>query len=1184
MLIRFPQTIWATEFDAMTEYLPQLTAQQAAAISQRALSVALSAGAGCGKTFVLTQRFLSHLQPGSEAADLSKLVAITFTDRAAREMRERIRQECQRRLEQCPANEVAEWLEIVRDLESARISTIHSFCAAVLRAHAVDAGIDPGFGLLEQTTSGSLLRHSVYDSLLAQLEADNEDAKELVLLQGLEAAREILQSLVSLRFRIDFSTWSEMTPAELAEQWQRVANRQVEENLRNLRRSSLARDVLQLLRDNETSNKRMSDRRQALLEALPEDASYVDAGTTLQSIRDNATVQHATNSKHWSDPDVYPEIRNSLIALRDMVKKFPDLVAGEEDDPLEAPRAGLLALRVAAAAVETYEQRKRESGVLDFDDLLLGARNLLRDSESVRRSAAAGIAMLMVDEFQDTDPVQAEIVRYLCGDELVSGKLFLVGDAKQSIYRFRRADPAVFAALRSEIPTEGQLPLSVNFRSQPAILNFVNALFSGAMGEGYEELKPHVEQLSPSPSIEFLWAAPSETDEADKIIPGTASGRRKQEADWIARRLFQLLQDDVPRIRDVKSETGLRPARAGDVVILLRAMSDVQYYEKALEAYDLPYYLVGGRAFFAQQEVYDLINLCQYLDDVDDEVSLAGVLRSPFFSLTDETLYALVQSSSSLVAGLNNPPPPFLDEQQCEQVRQASRVLEELRREKDRVPLHRLLNLALERTGYDAALLAEYLGKRKLANLRKLIEMARQFERTGLLTLSDFVAQLQDALADEADEEMAATHPETSNVIRLMTIHKSKGLEFPLVVVADMDRNSAGRPNRASFDSELGPLVTVPKKFGRETLHLGRNIHKSREVEQEQEETIRLLYVAMTRAADHLILSANLKEAGQVNSPWMNLLEEYLDLETGKPAIDETTGAPRIPEDYLAKLPDVVVHTSEPTLPGFKKEKSEHLLPLSQLRDEVKDVEPTALPPLLNPVAPDLSRRRQFSVSQLEKIDAELRAQPTPVRDRVEPTGDEVEPDFNAATILGTLVHAALEQVDLQTPVEPKLLVAACCASLPDEPSEEIRDRAVEMVGQFLDSDMAAELREAQREYRELEFLLKRGQSNIDGPPRFLAGLIDCVYETSAGDWVVADYKTGKLSHYGNEAAALAAYELQMGTYALAVKQLIGRVPDRTELIFVAEGCRRLTLEVNKEFLTEVEERLDAAMAVAAEC
>ncbi len=1169
----------------MADSNPQLTEQQAAAISMRKLSVALSAGAGCGKTFVLTQRFLSHLQPGPDALELHQLVAITFTEKAAREMRERIRAECRRRLQSCPDQDVEHWLNIVRDLETARISTIHSFCASILRRHAVEAEIDPSFGTFEEAASGTLIRESARESLLQQLEQNNPDAVEMVGGHGLETAQDILVQLIRLRFQIDFQKWSDADASQLAAMWRSSAQRIAHESLHRLQQSAAAREVVKLLIDfPPAENKYLTPRREFLLEVLAEDFVSENPAETMLAIPKQATLHLATSAKYWQSAAIHQQVRSAFNALKEAAKLLPNITPAEDEEIEQAVRCGLVALRVAQPAIDGYEQRKREAGQLDFDDLLLRTRNLLRDFPHVRKSAAAGIGMLMVDEFQDTDRVQAEIVRLLCGDQLADGKLFLVGDAKQSIYRFRRADPKVFDELRESIDPQARLPLSVNFRSQPAILNFVNALFAAEIGETYEPLVPHADQQSPQPCIEFLWACPEEGGE--EVPKENATARRQREADYVARRLCQLLGDGVPRIREKNPTTGtveLRPVKPGDIAILFRAMTDVQFYERALQKHGLSYYLVGGRAFYAQQEIYDLVNLCQYLSDPDDEISLVGLLRSPFFSLRDETLFALKQDAPTLSDALASPPLETLDEQQREQVRLAGRVLNELRRNKDRLPLHQLLNLALARTGYDAALLAEFLGRRKLANLRKLIDMARRFERPGLFTIAEFVLRLQDALAQEEQEELAATHPESSDVVRLMTIHKSKGLEFPVVVVADLDREDRSRPSNVAFDEDLGPLISVPEKFGQKIVHLGREIHQAREDLAEREESIRKFYVAATRAADHLILSSSLEEPGKTKSAWMNLLGSYFDLETGTPIVDDQTGALRILADYASSVPEIAVQTTEPKLEQIPNVQSEGLLPLKRLRDSVADAQPDPFPALLTRFEPDLAQRRQFSVSELEQIDALLQSRQAADDERMR-TGsgeDDTDPhvDFEAATALGTLVHDVLEQIDFRDPRNTKVLVEHSRQALRATVSDETCSQAVEMVEEFLNSPPAEELRTARRAYRELEFLLTCGAAANNGVQRYLTGFIDIVFESPAGAWHVVDYKTGRLSHHGSEAEQRAVYELQMGTYALAVRQLLGRLPDSLELWLLAEGCRRIEFSVDETFLSGIELRLTAAIS-----
>ena len=279
--------------------------------------------------------------------------------------------------------------------------------------------------------------------------------------------------------------------------------------------------------------------------------------------------------------------------------------------------------------IAAYEKRKREQAVLDFNDLLTRVRDLLLGPQgpALRKQLSSRLVLLLVDEFQDTDPLQVELVEILCGDGLADGKLFFVGDAKQSIYRFRGADPHVFRNLRQRIPQSGRLPLTKNFRSQPAVLDFVNALFCERLGPGYEPLEAVRQPLSSQPTIEFLWA----TLTPDPELKPSAEALRRVEADWIARRLTSMFAAGDVVVQDKVTRQG-RPAQPGDVAILFRALSDVQFYETALRQHRLPYYLVGGSAFYAQQEVFDLLNLLRALNTPSDEISLAGAAQPVLFA------------------------------------------------------------------------------------------------------------------------------------------------------------------------------------------------------------------------------------------------------------------------------------------------------------------------------------------------------------------------------------------------------------------------------------------------------------------------------------------------------------------------------------------------------------------------
>ena len=1225
---------------------PQFTPQQSAAIFAKGVSVALSAGAGCGKTFVLTQRFLAGLEPSASSesvTELHSLVAITFTERAAREMRDRIRAACQDRLQNCSPDEVDHWLGILRGLDSARISTIHSFCTSLLRSQAVEAGLDPRFAVLEPALADTLLRNVVRDKFHELVETSDDDAIHLVVQFGLERAKEILRSLTTQRFQIDFNHFASVTPESLAEHWlARWHSEFVPKLMSSFRESKLVERVLRSIADSPSKNPTMIQRIANLSAILSSKSPWKDVPATLEQIRENAKVQGGGGKKDWVSEERNEEVKNVFEELREAAKDLSSKLNYEEEDVTAAAELACRTLRLTERVANEFAIAKKNQGVLDFDDLLLHARNLLRDHDNVCLRVAAGIRLLMVDEFQDTDPVQAHVVRSLCGTALKRGKLFMVGDRKQSIYRFRRADPTVFTLMSAELPKSGQLPLTINFRSQPAVLNFVNQLFAPAM-DGYESLVPHdVNQYSPTPAIEFLFATydanpPEPSASATKELSPSpvgivsndddrpnAAALRSREADWIARRIASMLADPTPRIRsNVKDAEGrpvLRQVKPGDIVILFRALSSVQEYESALRRYGLDYYLVGGKAFFAQQEVFDLLNLCRYLDDCDDLIGLVGVLRSPFFNLSDDTIQALslhtleaafeaaIKSDDSttqpappasrerenlsakssrarltLHETLYLEPPGFLPEDQRHRVRFAAKILSELRSIKDRIPLDELLNRAIERTGYDAALLAEFLGSRKLANLRKLVEMSRKFDQGDFYTLKDFVTRLQTSVLEETDEEFATTQPEAGDVIRLMSIHQSKGLEFPVVIVADIDRKGPPRGGDAVLHAELGPLIKFPQKFGKRPENLALRMHNLAEQEADAEETIRLFYVACTRAADYLILSAGYDTDRELHSPWMELIQSRFDIQSGLLTFDSLLGSSDAGTSGREAVPDILVHR-DPSPVKLRASTKSNQVPIGEIPGRVLAAEQGDFPESARIFPRDVGDHFVTSVSRLEAIDEQFGGISHGSTTKSLTEFSEEIVDLDLATSLGTLVHNVLEQVDFRDSSDWVDRLRKAAMQDPETAKPEFIDQAQAMLARFFDSPIAGELSHAKSIYREIDFVLPwpsvRDRKTVVASPcpaPMIAGIIDLLVETDAG-WSVFDYKTGDFPSQIPDERYLAPYELQLGLYAHAVEQWFGEMPRELSLIVFRPQVRRITLSWSNDRWEKICERVDRAI------
>jgi ATP-dependent helicase/nuclease subunit A len=352
----------------------------------------------------------------------------------------------------------------------------------------------------------------------------------------------------------------------------------------------------------------------------------------------------------------------------------------------------------------------------------------------------------------------------------------------------------------------------------------------------------------------------------------------------------------------------LRRATPGDVAFLFRSLSDASDYEQALVAEGLDYHVVGGSGFFAQQEVLDLINVLTAVENPLDGVSLAGALRSPFFSISDDALFWLAtERIGKLHEGLDRCGGPMLErlpEADQPRAERAGRLLTGWRAIKDRVPIATLVDRILSESGYEAALIGEFLGDRKRANARKLVRMARQFDEQGGFTLADFVGRLRADLRAATKETQAATTDEKGEIVRLMSIHQAKGLEFPIVVLPDLDRKRPGELKRVAFDPELGPLVNPVIELGDVDEAdesdsggcLGWTIHRFRERAADDAEALRLFYVAATRAKDALVLSSATDPTRPPTSPALTLLDRRFDRVTGelKQALPDDWTAPRV--------------------------------------------------------------------------------------------------------------------------------------------------------------------------------------------------------------------------------------------------------------------------------------------------
>jgi ATP-dependent helicase/nuclease subunit A len=819
----------------------ELTPEQRAAVEVDG-STAVRAGAGCGKTTVLAERFVHLLRAGT-VEEVGQILAITFTERAAAEMRSRIRELVAAERERATGPARRRWDVIRRDLLGAQISTIHAFCARVLRENPLEAGIDPEAVVLDEHESRAYLETAVEEELVARVRAGDPAARALVLRHGLRSGR-FLPGAVVLLGR--FLAWLGTTGRDAA--W--LAN----------------------------TGGRQDARVPAVEAAMREAAERIVAEVRVQLATHKGKGRDALAAEwpRWETVlrGVGPDTPLAdVVALRELCRLLTGARLGRKvkDDlcwgggrlrGALADAYGFLLARPAAAALaalvgdvaERVRARKRADAVLTFADMISETRAVLGREPLVRRRYAERFRAVLVDEFQDTDRVQADVIRLLA-EGPPAPLLFVVGDEKQSIYRFRGADIEVFQEVREAIGRT--LPLGTNFRSQPGILEVVNALaeriFTPPAGstatywtrfDAGQKLVAHRAAERPGPAVRLVSFA---AEHARRTAAGhglLASEARELEARVLAGVVSRLHAEEGVAYRDV--------------AVLFRALSEVKAYEYALRRLEVPYYVVKGRGFFQCQEVGDVLALLGAVVDDEDGIALAAALRSPFFAVDDDTLWRLARPDAGR-ADLTRrfrAEETFADLPAEAPALQAIRdLLLRLRRLRHRATIAELLEEAFAATDFEAVLLTQFQGAQKVANVRKLIELARDHQRRRDATLRDFVRVVRGLVASEPREPEAPLVGEEDDVVRLMTIHQAKGLEFPVVLVPDLGRQSPPNAEAVVLDEDLGVLANPIDAAGRLLLgNAALEAHREREADREHAELARLFYVACTRARDLLVL------------------------------------------------------------------------------------------------------------------------------------------------------------------------------------------------------------------------------------------------------------------------------------------------------------------------------------------
>ncbi|NMO22944.1 UvrD-helicase domain-containing protein, partial [Pyxidicoccus fallax] len=1146
-------------------------------------NLALMAGAGAGKTYSLVTMTLHLLAGAREAGPAvrpSRLCMLTFTDKAAAEMRSRVRhrldglaqgdtrqdqeKDLRASLERLdkPFPLPDAWRQLREELGAATVGTFHSLCGQLLRRAPPAVGIDPSFEVLDELEATGLVQDVCERVVLDALEDGDAQVRELCQELGFSGSGfsdGLVAALVSV-YR------------KLREEGLRAATAAVGDAAEaRLELDAAITDCMRLCSEARGLDAKgewsrlLGGLERALNGMTAENFGTGERFPWLRACFKADGRNFARLSKGAAGPirDLYWRVFGKSDGS---VPRLDDAWAAWRTAPFEATFRELLG-QVEAR----HDSELSRRNVFDFTSLLVKSRDLLRDYPEFRQQVQERIGALLVDEFQDTNRLQLELVlllserreggpRELKPDaDLVASLplepafLCAVGDRKQSIYEFRGADVSVFSVLAGKIEAEGGTRgfLQDNRRSVPGLLSFFNRTFAGVLVAAdaraprpfeviyvpeEDDLNAVRSSLSEAPVVERL-----QLEEAD-----TAADLRWLDADCVARRLRCLLAPGAPATVKNEDGEGARPARGGDVAMLFRTFTHLEVYRQALIRHGVPHRVLRGRGFYGAQEVLDLASLLSLLADAEDSLAFAAVLRSPLVGLSDASLFQLAGDQP-----LSLTSPRLADARVLEALPERERLrlerflgaLPALRRERDRLGVRELLLSALDVTGYREALAGSPYAEQASANVEKLLSLASRRDERGTGGCVAFARELR-MLAENDPTEAQADLLDAGDprAVQLLTIHRAKGLEWPIVVVPALGGRRRTTSARAHFERSHGIALRpwVPESLDGYTSKRFEAV-KAELKAREDAEYRRLLYVALTRARDMLVLSGGAEPRGGKDS-WWHLIDGRLEVDAELRALVDDLDVDSLPPpaDPEPPGPEAMARA------GARLEAA--LLRVRGAHEDAGDSRGTAVASV-DAVRDFLACPRRFHY--LHRLGLKGAAWPweSPPRD----TPPLVEPDgWLPAESPEGLTLRLLRGVDLRLaaapdaePAERRAHLEVLLRDAGALPDDEGMEGVLGTVERFLGTELARRMSAspAQAVHRGLPFLLA-----LDGGAA-LEGEMDLLWESPEGEAVVVAFKTG-----GRHPLGAAAYAHELAALELAARRMVREgVPVRVGVVFLAE-------------------------------
>ncbi len=1120
----------------------------------------VTANAGSGKTFILTRRFIETIL--NKRIGFKEIVAITFTEKAASELLKKISDAIDEKLNSLIRSEEFFYLKKFREyILSTKISTIHSFCFDILKEFPIEAGIDPSFNIIDDLTKKELIEKSIVDTLIANIQ--EEKVKDFLRMFDKEKTSELLSRLIEKRYFTDklineLYTQTQDEAKKFKIYYDKILQRAKEYFLDN--NLSHLENALNLFSGIKNEITVKSNREKVIqeikqiedeLSLLIKDFDFEKFKSLLSLITKTLLTDkfevRKREFKYFTENSCISQFQQIFYQFKDL--KDCDFSINSEEKKFRYIET---LIQLYQQAKEKFQEFKLTEGVLDFDDLLILTDKLL-DNEIVQKELSERYKFILVDEFQDTDSIQFSILSKLTNNFDKEHNIFVVGDEKQSIYGFRNAQLKVFQDFKLQLKKKKEfessiVTLSASYRSTPSIAAFVNLIFNKLFIHQSEEKKNYHQSVEYSPL--FIGREKYLDDPINFIVSCDTENQYEKIADYIL-----YLVNSEEKVYDQKRDES-RKIEFGDIALLFRTRDEIKEFEYTFIKKNIPFIVSGGRGFYQAEEIQDWLKYLSFLANPDDDIALISILRSPFFVLSDEEILKINFFINYETNFFQNGHNSFFKKMKLyshansddERIKQIVNTLEIHLRQASRYSIPELIQTILSDTDYFGKIQYHPKKTQIIANIEKLINVAHNFELTGLEDLATFADYLK--LAYTEMESAEATISEIKGSVNLMTIHQAKGLEFPVVILPNLEK--AMKSSNISFgeisiNDDFGFIFKMrdEDQISYHTLSsfFGNKINYSIDYNEE----LRLLYVALTRATDKLILSFthSTNQNGTQKSNKKNDLS-YKSLILQSLNISDLTNNRRI--QFSTKLHFLKLQNN-----SYTEEINDHILNI----DVIRDIEVSTSQQLLKPEIQKIEKKYTiFTDSLSDSVKEEIFTatqlkvyQFCPVKYILKfiigynPLKDyysekSIDEEISGAEV-GNIFHELMRRINSTELDDAISELDSLLENYPESINKNIKNNLLPVLRKLFAREDFLEIIKCEKSYKEFEIKLK-----FHG--HILFGIIDRINIYENGITII-DYKTDKFDQKYLQ-LKVDEYLKQMEPYVLLVSEFF-EVRNNIELI-----------------------------------